>query len=75
VIDILKGVSAERVPYFPWIAQRAARDALVPFAMGILACTLLYFCAWFFEAKLAHRKLEFDRNQRVGEHIDTRVSR
>ncbi len=63
LVDILQGVSTEKASNPAWLAGNVA-DALLPFAMAMLVCAILYTSSALLERGLMRRKFNFDQLER-----------
>ena len=59
-VDILAGVATEKVASLPYVAGRLA-DALVPFSMGVIICSVQVSCAMLLESRVRRVRLVLDR--------------
>jgi protein-S-isoprenylcysteine O-methyltransferase Ste14 len=60
VINILASVYTAKTPSFTYVAAGLA-NALVPFLMGIIFCSVQFSCAMFLENLVRRRRLMLDR--------------
>ena len=59
-VEILAGVATEKVASLPYVAGRLA-DAIVPFSMGAIICSVQFSCAMLLEGRVRRERLLLDR--------------